>query len=76
MADNLKPDDLPHILDRYAKMCCPVFDIFQQQYHWSLMQAEYSTDLTQGERVTTNGYTKRKMALTQLRSHRYVQFAS
>jgi hypothetical protein len=46
LADHLKPDDLHHILDRYARMCCPVLDVFQQQYHWSLMQTEYSTDLT------------------------------
>lgn len=45
LSDQLKPDDLHRILDRYAKMCCPVQDMFQQQYHWSLMQAEYATDL-------------------------------
>ena len=45
LSDQLKPDDLHRILDRYAKMCCPVQDEFQQQYHWSLMQTEYSTDL-------------------------------
>ena len=46
LADQLKPDDLHRILDRYAKMCCPVQEVFGQQYHWSLMQTEYSTDLT------------------------------
>ena len=45
LSDQLKPDDLHRILDRYAKMCCPVQDEFQQQYHWSLMQTEYATDL-------------------------------
>jgi len=45
LSDQLKPDDLHRILDRYARMCCPVQEEFQQQYHWSLMQAEYSTDL-------------------------------
>lgn len=45
LSDQLKPDDLHRILDRYARMCCPVQDEFQQQYHWSLMQTEYSTDL-------------------------------
>jgi hypothetical protein len=45
LADQLKPDDLHRILDRYAKMCCPVQEVFGQQYHWSLMQTEYSTDL-------------------------------
>lgn len=45
LSNQLKPDDLHRILDRYAKMCCPVQDEFQQQYHWSLMQTEYATDL-------------------------------
>lgn len=45
LSDQLKPDDLHRILDRYARMCCPVQDEFGQQYHWSLMQTEYSTDL-------------------------------
>ncbi len=45
LADQLKPDDLHRILDRYAAMCCPVLDVFEQKYHWSLMQTEYSTDL-------------------------------
>ncbi len=45
LSDQLKPDDLHRILDRYARMCCPVQDEFQQHYHWSLMQTEYATDL-------------------------------
>jgi hypothetical protein len=44
-ADALQPDALHRILDRYANQCCPVLDVFGQRYHWSLMQAEYSTDL-------------------------------
>lgn len=45
LSDQFKPDDLHRILDRYAAMCCPVLDVFEQKYHWSLMQTEYSTDL-------------------------------
>lgn len=45
LSNQLKPDDLHRILNRYAVMCCPVFDVFEQQYHWSLLQTEYSTDL-------------------------------
>jgi hypothetical protein len=45
LADALKPDQLHRILDRYARQCCPVQKTFQQRYHWSLMQVEYSTDL-------------------------------
>src|SRR5437899_1154321 len=46
LADSLSPDVLHRILDRYAKKCCPVLDVFGQTYHWSLMQVECSTDLT------------------------------
>ncbi|WP_299159589.1 MarR family transcriptional regulator [Accumulibacter sp.] len=45
LADDLSPDVLHRILDRYAKKCCPVLDVFGQAYHWSLMQVECSTDL-------------------------------
>ena len=45
LADAMKPDELHRRLDRYAKQWCPVLDVFGQDYHWSLMQVEYSTDL-------------------------------
>ena len=45
LADQLSPDRLHGVLDRYARQCCPVLDAFGQSYHWSLMQVEYSTDL-------------------------------
>jgi hypothetical protein len=45
LADRLSPDQLHRTLDRYAKRCCPVLDVFGQDYHWSLMQVEYATDL-------------------------------
>ena len=45
LSDQFSPDALHRILDRYAKMCCPVQEEFGQQYHWTLMQTEYSTDL-------------------------------
>lgn len=45
LADGLSPDVLHRILDRYAKKCCPLLDVFGQTYHWSLMQVECSTDL-------------------------------
>jgi hypothetical protein len=45
LADQLSPDRLHRVLDRYARHCCPVLDAFDQSYHWSLMQVEYSTDL-------------------------------
>jgi hypothetical protein len=45
LADTFRPELLHRHLDRYARLCCPVQDVFEQTYHWSLMQAEYSTDL-------------------------------
>jgi hypothetical protein len=45
IADALSPDMLHKRLDRYAQWLCPVLDVFGQTYHWSLRQAEYSTDL-------------------------------
>jgi hypothetical protein len=45
LADGLNPDLLHRHLDRYARLCCPVLDVFGQTYHWSIMQIEYSTDL-------------------------------
>ena len=45
IADGFSPDRLHGALDRYAALCCPVLDVFEQTYHWSLMQVEYSTDL-------------------------------
>jgi hypothetical protein len=45
LADALKPEQLHRRLDSYARQCCPVERTFQQRYHWSLMQAEYATDL-------------------------------
>ncbi len=45
LADGLSPDRLHRVLDRYAALCCPVLDVFEQSYHWSLMQVEYATDL-------------------------------
>jgi hypothetical protein len=45
LADGFSPEVLHRLLDRYASLCCPVLDVFDQTYHWSLMQVEYSTDL-------------------------------
>jgi hypothetical protein len=45
LADSLSPDLLHRVLDRYARQCCPILDVFNQTYHWSLMQIECSTDL-------------------------------
>jgi hypothetical protein len=45
LADSFQPEQLHKVLDRYARLCCPVEKTFAQRYHWSLMQVEYATDL-------------------------------
>ena len=45
LADDFAPAQLHRRLDHYARLCCPVLDDLGQRYHWSLMQAEYATDL-------------------------------
>ena len=45
LADSLSPDVLHRLLDRYTGQCCPILDVFNQTYHWGLMQVECSTDL-------------------------------
>ena len=45
LPDAFNPDQLHKRLDRYAQWLCPVLDVFGQSYHWSIRQAEYSTDL-------------------------------
>ena len=45
LANHFSPDRLHDILDRYAEQCCPVLDVFEQTYHWSITQVEYATDL-------------------------------
>jgi hypothetical protein len=36
---------LHRLLDRLARLYCPVVTRFANRYHWSLMQVEYATDL-------------------------------
>lgn len=45
VADSLAPEALHRALDRYATLCCPVAEVFGYDYHWSLMQVKYATDL-------------------------------
>lgn len=46
LADEFSPDVIHQRLKRYAHWLCPVADVFvQDDWHWSIRQAEYSTDL-------------------------------
>ena len=44
-SDSLSVEKLHKKLDAFAKTYCPVYQEFKQQYHWSIMQCEYSTDI-------------------------------
>jgi len=45
MADGFDVKKLHRRLDGYARRFCPVLDTFAVQYHWSLMQVEYASDI-------------------------------
>lgn len=45
IADQLKVDMIHKVLDRFADQYCPVIGKFNLRYHWSIMQAEYATDI-------------------------------
>jgi hypothetical protein len=46
LADAFNPEQLHRRLTRYAQWLCPVADVFgQTDWHWTIRQAEYSTDL-------------------------------
>jgi DNA-binding MarR family transcriptional regulator len=45
ISNNLAVEKLHKKLDAFAKMYCPVHEHFKQQYHWSIMQCEYATDI-------------------------------
>ncbi|MCG2811112.1 MAG: MarR family transcriptional regulator [Candidatus Aminicenantes bacterium] len=45
MSDEVDIKKLHARLDEWAKRFCPVLDSFEQQYHWSVMQVEYATDI-------------------------------
>ena len=45
ICDNIDIKKIHKRLDQLAKMYCPVYSSFNQDYHWSVMQAEYATDI-------------------------------
>ena len=42
---SLKVEELHNRLNAFASKYCPVYKSFNQLYHWSIMQCEYSTDI-------------------------------
>lgn len=45
ISDNLSIESLHQKLNELALIYCPVHKEFDQVYHWSVMQAEYATDI-------------------------------
>lgn len=45
ISDGLAIEKLHKKLDAFATAYCPVHATFKQQYHWSIMQCEYATDI-------------------------------
>jgi Transcriptional regulator len=45
LSDSISIEKLHRKLDELAWLYCPVYKDFNLRYHWSVMQAEYSTDI-------------------------------
>jgi hypothetical protein len=45
IADSLRVKKIHQLLDRFARRYCPVIRHFELTYHWSIMQAEFATDI-------------------------------
>ena len=45
LSDNISIEKLHRKLDEFAWQFCPVYKDFNLRYHWSVMQAEYATDI-------------------------------
>jgi len=52
LAAGLEIEALHAKLDRYARAYCPVVDALDLEYSWSIMQAEYATDVVFRSRAT------------------------
>jgi hypothetical protein len=45
LSDNIRVEDLHKVLDIFAQRYCPVIKHYGLAYRWSIMQAEYATDI-------------------------------
>jgi len=45
ISDSFSPEQLHIFLDQCVGQYCPFYQSLDAQYHWSIMQAEYATDL-------------------------------
>jgi len=80
LSDTLNIEKLHHKLDEFAWQLCPVYKDFGQRYHWSVMQAEYATDVVfkrqdalqqiYGELVATAIHTVKPDNITTFLGHK------
>ena len=45
LSDSFDIKALHRLLDKYSELFCPIQQVFDQRYRWSIMQAEYATDI-------------------------------
>jgi hypothetical protein len=45
LSDKIRVEDLHQVLDIFAQRYCPVIKTYHLAYRWSIMQAEYATDI-------------------------------
>lgn len=43
--DNIRVEDLHQVMDIYSNRYCPIIKQYSLAYRWSIMQAEYATDI-------------------------------
>jgi hypothetical protein len=55
LSDGISIEQIHRKLDKYAGLYCPVSNDFGQKYHWSIMQAEYATDIVFKKQETLQG---------------------
>ena len=56
LANELQVEILHQRLDEFAQQYCPVITELRLNYHWSIMQAEYATDLVFKSRNTLQAF--------------------
>jgi hypothetical protein len=56
LAAQLKVEDLHAKLNHLARTYCPVVSVLNLQYSWSIMQAEYATDLVFKQQATLQAF--------------------
>jgi hypothetical protein len=52
ISDSFAPEELHAFLDRCAQEYCPIFNQLAAEYRWSIMQAEYATDIVFASKET------------------------